>query len=192
MSDQACDWKYGELADDASGDARPPQAGRDRWRQLVVDVDKSTAQGRRRALYEGASRVNPHLGGLARGGTRYARSSPSRVSPLRWGRSACAGSAQCADHWLETNEAGMGEATEVPRRSPGRGPPYWKCQEPLGHKSLQTTQLYTRIVIDDLRQVLARSHLRERADGSEGRDRIDRIEGSYASMWRAGRGHNSG
>ena len=24
--------------------------------------------------------------------------------------------------------AAMGEATEVPRRSPGRGPPYWKSR----------------------------------------------------------------
>ncbi len=24
--------------------------------------------------------------------------------------------------------AGVGEATEVPRRSPSRGPPYWKSQ----------------------------------------------------------------
>jgi len=35
-------------------------------------------------------------------------------------------------------------------------------QELLGHKSLQTTQLYTRVVIEDLRQLLARSHPRER------------------------------
>jgi integrase/recombinase XerD len=32
----------------------------------------------------------------------------------------------------------------------------------LGHKRLQTTGLYTRVVVEDLRQVLARSHPRER------------------------------
>ena len=26
--------------------------------------------------------------------------------------------------------AGVGEATDVPRRSPGRGPPYWKSRVP--------------------------------------------------------------
>ena len=35
-------------------------------------------------------------------------------------------------------------------------------QEILGHKSLQSTQLYTRVGIEDLREVLARSHPRER------------------------------
>jgi integrase/recombinase XerD len=32
----------------------------------------------------------------------------------------------------------------------------------LGHKKLQTTGLYTRVVVEDLRQVLARSHPREK------------------------------
>ena len=36
-------------------------------------------------------------------------------------------------------------------------------QELLGHKSLQSTQLYTRVGIEDLREVLARSHPRDRA-----------------------------
>jgi len=33
----------------------------------------------------------------------------------------------------------------------------------LGHKKLQTTSLYTRVVIEDLRQVVSRAHPRERA-----------------------------
>lgn len=32
----------------------------------------------------------------------------------------------------------------------------------LGHKRLKTTSLYTRVVVEDLREVLARSHPRER------------------------------
>ena len=36
-------------------------------------------------------------------------------------------------------------------------------QEILGHKSLQSTQLYTRVGVEDLRQVLARAHPRERS-----------------------------
>ena len=32
----------------------------------------------------------------------------------------------------------------------------------LGHKKLQTTGLYARVVVEDLRQVLARSQPRER------------------------------
>lgn len=32
----------------------------------------------------------------------------------------------------------------------------------LGHKKLQTTSLYTRVVVEDLREVLARAHPRER------------------------------
>ena len=35
-------------------------------------------------------------------------------------------------------------------------------QELLGHKSLQSTQLYTRVAVTDLAQVIARSHPRER------------------------------
>lgn len=35
-------------------------------------------------------------------------------------------------------------------------------QELLGHKSLQSTQLYTRVGVGDLREVLARAHPRER------------------------------
>ena len=35
-------------------------------------------------------------------------------------------------------------------------------EELLGHKSLQSTQLYTRVGVEDLREVLARSHPRER------------------------------
>lgn len=33
----------------------------------------------------------------------------------------------------------------------------------LGHKKLETTALYTRVVIEDLRQVVSRAHPRERA-----------------------------
>jgi len=36
-------------------------------------------------------------------------------------------------------------------------------QELLGHSSLQTTALYTRVNVADLRQILARCHPRERA-----------------------------
>jgi integrase/recombinase XerD len=36
-------------------------------------------------------------------------------------------------------------------------------QELLGHKSLQSTQLYTRVGVEDLRAVLARAHPRERS-----------------------------
>jgi site-specific recombinase XerC len=35
-------------------------------------------------------------------------------------------------------------------------------QELLGHRSLQSTQLYARVDVEDLRKVLARAHLRER------------------------------
>jgi integrase/recombinase XerD len=35
-------------------------------------------------------------------------------------------------------------------------------QELLGHKSLQSTQLYTRVGVEDLREVLSRAHPRER------------------------------
>jgi integrase/recombinase XerD len=38
-------------------------------------------------------------------------------------------------------------------------------QELLGHKSLQSTQLYTRVGVEDLREVLARAHPRERSRG---------------------------
>jgi len=40
----------------------------------------------------------------------------------------------------------------------------------LGHKRLETTSLYTRVVVEDLRQVLARSHPRERAS-TNGKER---------------------
>ena len=36
-------------------------------------------------------------------------------------------------------------------------------QELLGHESLQSTQLYTRVGVEDLRAVLARAHPRERS-----------------------------
>jgi len=39
----------------------------------------------------------------------------------------------------------------------------------LGHKKLETTGLYTRVVVEDLRQVFVRSHPRERA--SEGKEK---------------------
>ena len=35
-------------------------------------------------------------------------------------------------------------------------------QELLGHKQLSTTQLYTRVIIDDLKAVHRRTHPRER------------------------------
>jgi integrase/recombinase XerD len=35
----------------------------------------------------------------------------------------------------------------------------------LGHKKLETTALYTRVVIEDLHQVLAQSHPREHTAG---------------------------
>jgi site-specific recombinase XerD len=38
-----------------------------------------------------------------------------------------------------------------------------QVQELLGHRSLATTQLYTRVGVEDLRAVLARAHPRERA-----------------------------
>jgi hypothetical protein len=40
---------------------------------------------------------------------------------------------------VERDLAGTGEATEVPRRTPGRGPPYWKSRVlrrlALGHET---------------------------------------------------------
>lgn len=39
----------------------------------------------------------------------------------------------------------------------------------LGHKKLETTALYTRVVIEDLRQVLAQAHPRETRQGKERR-----------------------
>jgi integrase/recombinase XerD len=35
----------------------------------------------------------------------------------------------------------------------------------LGHKKLETTALYTRVVVEDLREVLAHAHPRERRPG---------------------------
>jgi integrase/recombinase XerD len=47
----------------------------------------------------------------------------------------------------------------------------------LGHRSLTTTALYTRVDVCDLRQVLARAHPRERADRATGR-KMSRAHGS--------------
>jgi integrase/recombinase XerD len=45
-----------------------------------------------------------------------------------------------------------------------------RVQELLGHRSLATTQLYTRVGVEDLREVLMRAHPRERSRrGREGR-----------------------
>jgi integrase/recombinase XerD len=44
----------------------------------------------------------------------------------------------------------------------GGGADVRQVQALLGQKRLKTTSLYTRVVVDDLRQVLARSHPRER------------------------------
>jgi integrase/recombinase XerC len=38
-----------------------------------------------------------------------------------------------------------------------------QVQELLGHRSLATTQLYTRVGVEDLRAVLMRAHPRERS-----------------------------
>jgi integrase/recombinase XerD len=39
----------------------------------------------------------------------------------------------------------------------------------LGHRKIETTALYTRVVIDDLRQALAHAHPRETRQGKEKR-----------------------
>ena len=41
------------------------------------------------------------------------------------------------------------------------GAPIRQLQEMLGHASLETTQLYTRVTINDLRDMHARYHPRE-------------------------------
>jgi integrase/recombinase XerD len=42
----------------------------------------------------------------------------------------------------------------------------------LGHKNLDTTALYTQVVVKDLRQVLAKAHPREPSGPKKGRRRI--------------------
>jgi len=42
-------------------------------------------------------------------------------------------------------------------------------QELLGHRCLTTTALYTRVAIDDLRQIIARAHPRERSQRKRGK-----------------------
>ena len=42
------------------------------------------------------------------------------------------------------------------------GAPIWYLQEMLGHESLETTQIYTRITINELKQIHAKFHPRER------------------------------
>jgi integrase/recombinase XerD len=51
------------------------------------------------------------------------------------------------------------------------------AQAILGHKKLETTALYTRVVIEDLRQVVSRGHPRERARRGP-RGRYNRFEAS--------------
>jgi energy-coupling factor transporter ATP-binding protein EcfA2 len=56
-------------------------------------------------------------------------------------------------------------ATHLPRG----GADVRHVQAILGHRNLRTTGLYTRVVIEDLHEVLARAHRRERAwEGSRG------------------------
>lgn len=43
----------------------------------------------------------------------------------------------------------------------------------LGHKRLKTTAIYTRVVVEDLREVLARAHPRERKEGLRARHRTN-------------------
>lgn len=44
------------------------------------------------------------------------------------------------------------------------GAPIRQLQEMLGHASLETTQLYTRVTINDLRDMHAKFHPREQSD----------------------------
>jgi integrase/recombinase XerD len=48
------------------------------------------------------------------------------------------------------------------------GAPIRQLQEMLGHASLETTQLYTRVTINDLRAMHRRFHPREQVEAEDG------------------------
>lgn len=100
---------------------------------------------------------------LAKGGTRLACVTIEQIVGA-WGRAAGL-KAKVSPHILRHSYA-----THLLRRGAG----VREIQQLLGHRSIATTALYTKVVVADLKQVIERSHPRERTHGASSDGRISR------------------